>query len=74
MFFFFAVVSFVGWVDFAPRLAVIMVGLAVVLEVVQIVLAGRTFSTLDLAGNLIGVGIAWVFFKVLLNFKRTIRV
>lgn len=74
MFFFFAAVSYVGWVDAASRVAIAMVILAVVLEVAQVVLPGRTFSTLDLAGNLIGVGLAWVFFRVLLNFKRTIRV
>jgi len=73
MFLFFAVVSFAGWADAASRLAVIMVLLAVGLEVVQVFLPDRTFSMLDLAGNLIGVGLAWIFFKVLLNFKRTIR-
>lgn len=73
MFFFLAVVSFVGWVDAAPKLALAMLILAVVLEVIQVVLPGRTFSALDLAGNLIGVGLAWVFFRVLLNFKRTIQ-
>jgi len=72
-FFFLAAIAYVGWADHAPRMALIMIGLAVVLEVVQVMLPGRNFTILDLSGNLIGVGIAWVFFKVLLNFKRTIR-
>lgn len=73
LFFFLGSVSYVGWVEAASRVGVVMVVLAVVFEVAQVVLPGRTFSMLDLAGNLIGVGLAWVFFKVLLNFKRTIR-
>lgn len=72
-FFFLAAVSYVGWADAALKLTFVMVGLAIVLEVVQIMLPGRNFTMLDLAANLIGVGLAWVFFKVLLNFKRTIR-
>ena len=73
MFFFLGSVSYVGWVEAASRVAVVMVVLAVVFEVAQVVLPGRTFAMLDLAGNLIGVGLAWAFFRVLLNFKRTIR-
>ncbi len=72
-FFFLGSACHLGWVEAAARVAVLMVILAVALEVVQIALPGRTFSVLDLAGNLIGVGLAWVFFRVLLNFKRTIR-
>jgi len=73
IFFFLSAVSFVGWVDQATRMVILMVALAVILEVVQIALPGRNFSILDLAGNLIGVGVAWIFYRVLLNFKRTIR-
>ncbi|WP_282154058.1 VanZ family protein [Ruegeria atlantica] len=73
IFFFLGVVSHLGWVEAAPRVAVLTITLAVVLEVGQLGLPGRTFSMLDLAGNLIGVALAWVFFRVLLNFKRTIR-
>ena len=71
IFFFLAAVAYVGWANMASKIALGMLVLAVV---IQIVLPGRTFSTLDLAGNLIGVGLAWVFFRVLLNFNRTIRV
>ena len=74
IFFFLAAVAYVGWASMASKIALGMLVLAVVLEVIQIVLPGRTFSTIDLAGNLIGVGLAWVFFRVLLNFNRTIRV
>lgn len=74
IFFFLAAISFVGWVDMAPRMVIFMIALAVVLEIVQILLPGRNFSTMDLAGNMIGVALAWIFFRVLLNFKRTIRV
>lgn len=73
VFFFLAAVAYVGWVEAASRVVIFMVVLAVVLEVVQIMLSGRNFTLLDLAGNLIGVGLAWVFFKMLLNFKRAIR-
>ena len=73
IFFFLGSVSYVGWAESASRVAIVMVVLATVFEVAQMALPGRTFSALDLAGNLIGVGLAWVFFRVLLNFKRTIR-
>ncbi len=73
IFFFLSSVSYVGWVEAASRVAILMVALAMVFEVAQVALPGRAFSTLDFAGNLIGVGLAWVFFRVLLNFKRTIR-
>lgn len=74
MFFFLGSVSFLGWVEAASRVAIVMVALAVVFEMAQVVLPGRVFSMLDLAGNLIGVGLAWIFFRVLLSFKRTVRV
>lgn len=74
MFFFLGSVSFVGWAEAASRVAVVMVVLAVGFEIIQLGLPGRVFSTLDLAGNLIGAGLAWVFFRLLLSFKRTIRV
>ena len=59
-----------AWAD-RPFYAVVN---AVMFGVIQVALPGRTFSMLDLAGNLIGVGLAWAFYKVLVNFKRTIRV
>jgi len=74
MFFFLGSVSYIGWVEAASRVAAALVVLAMAFEVAQVGLPGRTFSTLDLAGNLVGVGLAWIFFKALLNFKRTIRV
>ena len=73
MFFFMAAVACVGWADSASRIIFGAFVLALVLEVVQLVLPGRTFSVFALAGNLAGVGLAWIFFRVLLNFKRTIR-
>lgn len=74
IFFFLGAVSLVGWADAARRVAMLLVVLAVVFEAVQVALPGRVFSMLDLAGNLIGVGLALLFFWVLLNFRRTIRV
>ena len=74
MFFFLGAVSYVGWAEAILRVALVMVALAVAFEIIQVVLPGRVFSLLDLAGNLIGVGLAWVFYKVLVSFKRTIRV
>ncbi|SLN59124.1 VanZ like family protein [Roseovarius albus] len=74
MFFFLGAASCLGWVETAPRMVVVVLILAVAFELVQVVLPGRSFSLLDLAGNLIGVALAWVFYKVMLKFKRTIRV
>lgn len=74
LFFFLGAVSYVGWVEAAPRVTLVVGGLAIAFEAVQVALPGRSFSVLDLVGNLAGVGIAWVFYRVLLKFKRTIRV
>jgi VanZ family protein len=73
LFFFLGSAGYIGWVEAASRVSAVMVVLAIVFEVAQLVLPGRTFALLDLAGNLIGVGVAWIFYRVVLNFRRTIR-
>lgn len=73
LFFFLGSVSYIGWAEAATRVAIVMFVLAIAFEFAQLFIPGRTFSMMDLVGNLIGVGLAWVFFRLLLNFRRTLR-
>ncbi len=71
-FFFFTGACLLGWTRNARLIALGLLGIAVLVEVGQMLFPNRDFSSYDLVGNLLGVCLGCLFFVTLRRFSRTI--
>lgn len=63
----------VGWPDVTRKLLPLLAGYAIAVEALQRFVPTRTFDWLDMVGNLIGLGLAYLFYLALVRFARNLR-
>ncbi|WP_424934469.1 VanZ family protein [Amaricoccus macauensis] len=59
-----------GWHDRLSKALPLAALIAIGMEVGQIIVPGREFDMIELAGNLLGFGLGWAFFLSLRRFSR----